>query len=63
LATCPVTRFNHNEVTMHATSIVNGVDLGRLSETIDTVTADPALAQGQFRARSMSARLASVLRL
>jgi hypothetical protein len=31
LATCPVTPFNHKELTMHATSIVNGVDLGRLS--------------------------------
>jgi len=39
LATCPVTRSNHKELTMHATSIVNSVDLGRLSETIDTVWA------------------------
>ena len=32
---------------MHVTSIVNGVDLDRLSGTIDAVTADPALARGQ----------------
>ena len=31
MVTCPVTRFNHKELTMHATSIVNGVNLGRLS--------------------------------
>jgi hypothetical protein len=37
---------------MHATSIVNGVDLDRLSETIDAVTADPALARFRFRARN-----------
>ena len=35
---------------MHVTSIVNGVDLDRLSATIDHVTADPALARFQFRA-------------
>jgi hypothetical protein len=35
---------------MHVTSIVNGVDLDRLSGTIDAVTADPALARFQFRA-------------
>jgi uncharacterized OsmC-like protein len=35
---------------MPVTSIVNGVDLGRLSATIDAVTADPALARFQFRA-------------
>jgi uncharacterized OsmC-like protein len=35
---------------MHVTTIVNGVDLDRLSGTIDAVTADPALAQFQFRA-------------
>ena len=34
---------------MQATSIVNGVDLDRLSGTIDAVTADPALARFQFR--------------
>jgi hypothetical protein len=37
---------------MHVTSIVNGVDLDRLSGTIDAVTADPALARFQFRARN-----------
>ena len=37
---------------MHVTSIVNGVDLGRLSGTIDAVTADPALARFQFRVRN-----------
>ena len=35
---------------MHVTSVVNGVDLDRLSATIDHVTADPALARFQFRA-------------
>ena len=34
---------------MHTTSVVNGVDLDRLSETIDAVTATPALARFQFR--------------
>ena len=37
---------------MHVTSTVNGVDLERLSATIDAVTADPALARFQFRARN-----------
>jgi len=37
---------------MHVTSIVNGVDLDRLSGTIDAVSADPALARFQFRARN-----------
>ena len=35
---------------MHVTSIVNGVDLDRLSGTIEAVSADPALARFQFRA-------------
>jgi uncharacterized OsmC-like protein len=35
---------------MPVTSIVNGVDLDRLSGTINAVTADPALAKFQFRA-------------
>lgn len=35
---------------MHVTTIVNGVDLDRLSGTIDAVTAEPALARFQFRA-------------
>jgi uncharacterized OsmC-like protein len=35
---------------MHVTSIVNGVDLDRLSGTINAVSADPALARFQFRA-------------
>src|SRR5215475_7027267 len=35
---------------MHVTSSVNGVDLERLSATIDHVTAEPALARFQFRA-------------
>ena len=35
---------------MDVTSIVNGVDLDRLSGTIDAVTADPTLARFQFRA-------------
>ena len=34
---------------MHTTSVVNGVDLDRLSETINSVTASPALARFQFR--------------
>jgi uncharacterized OsmC-like protein len=37
---------------MHVTSTLNGVDLGRLSGTIDHVAADPALARFQFRARN-----------
>jgi uncharacterized OsmC-like protein len=37
---------------MHVTSIVNGVDLDRLSGTIGAVSADPALARFQFRARN-----------
>jgi uncharacterized OsmC-like protein len=37
---------------MHVTSVVNGVDLDRLSATIDHVNADPALARFQFRARN-----------
>ena len=37
---------------MHTTSVVNGVDLDRLSETIDAVTATPALARFQFRGRN-----------
>ena len=35
---------------MPVTSIVNGVDLDRLSATIDHVSAEPALARFQFRA-------------
>ena len=37
---------------MHAISSVNGVDVGRLAETIAAVTASPALARFQFRARN-----------
>lgn len=37
---------------MHAANTVNGVDLDRLSGTIDAVTTDPALARFQFRART-----------
>ena len=37
---------------MHVTSTVNGVDLDRLSGTIEHVSADPALARFQFRARN-----------
>ena len=37
---------------MHVTTTVNGVDLDRLSGTIDAVSADPALARFQFRARN-----------
>jgi uncharacterized OsmC-like protein len=37
---------------MHVTTIVNGVDLDRLSGTIGAVTADPALARFQFRGRN-----------
>jgi len=37
---------------MHVANIVNGVDLDRLSGTIDHVSADPALARFQFRARN-----------
>src|SRR6516164_6807906 len=45
-----ITHFNRKELTMDVTSIVNGVDLDRLSGTIDAVTADPTLARFQFRA-------------
>ncbi|MFZ0834709.1 MAG: OsmC family protein [Mycobacterium sp.] len=44
--------FNRKELTVNATSIVNGVDLDRLAGTIDAVTANPALARFQFRARN-----------
>src|SRR5215831_2774000 len=37
---------------MHAITVVNGVDLDRLSGTIDAITAEPALARFQFRARN-----------
>ena len=37
---------------MNATGIVNGVDVDRLCATIDAVTATPALARFQFRARN-----------
>src|SRR5512138_3060620 len=37
---------------MHVTTIVNGVDLDRLSGTIEAVSADSALARFQFRARN-----------
>jgi len=37
---------------MHVTSTVNGVDVDRLSGTIDAVAANPALARFQFRARN-----------
>jgi uncharacterized OsmC-like protein len=37
---------------MNVTTVVNGVDVGRLSGTIDAVTANPALARFQFRARN-----------
>ena len=37
---------------MHVTTIVNGVDLDRLSGTINAVSADAALARFQFRARN-----------
>ena len=37
---------------MHVTTIVNGVDLDQLSGTINAVSADPALARFQFRARN-----------
>jgi uncharacterized OsmC-like protein len=47
-----MTHFNRKELTMSVTSTINGVDLGRLSGTIDHVTADPALARFQFRARN-----------
>jgi hypothetical protein len=44
--------INHKELTMHVTSTVNGVDVDRLSGTIEHVTANPALARFQFRARN-----------
>jgi uncharacterized OsmC-like protein len=37
---------------MQITNIVNGVDLDRLSGTIEHVSAEPALARFQFRARN-----------
>jgi len=47
-----MTHVNRKELTVHVTSIVNGVDLDRLSGTIEHITADPALARFQFRARN-----------
>jgi uncharacterized OsmC-like protein len=43
---------NRKELTMHATSTVNGVDVDRLIGTIDAVTTNPTLARFQFRARN-----------
>lgn len=37
---------------MQATSTVNGVDLDRLSATIESISAKPELARFQFRARN-----------
>ncbi len=37
---------------MQVTHVVNGVDLDRLTATIDHINADPALARFQFRARN-----------
>ncbi|RDH79710.1 OsmC family peroxiredoxin [Mycolicibacterium moriokaense] len=37
---------------MHTTTIVNGVDVERLAGTVEAVSADPALARFQFRARN-----------
>jgi len=37
---------------MQTTNIVNGVDVDRLAATIDHITADPSLANFQFRARN-----------
>jgi len=37
---------------MQVTNMVNGVDLDRLVGTIEHISADPALAQFQFRARN-----------
>ena len=37
---------------MQVTNIVNGVDVDRLSGTIDHISADPTLARFQFRARN-----------
>lgn len=36
---------------MYATATVNGLDVDQLSGTMDAVTANPALARFQFRAR------------
>jgi len=37
---------------MHVTTTVNGVDVERLSGTINHISADPALARFEFRARN-----------
>jgi uncharacterized OsmC-like protein len=37
---------------MYVTNVVNGVDLGRLTGTIDAISLEPGLAQFQFRARN-----------
>jgi uncharacterized OsmC-like protein len=37
---------------MHVTNIVNGVDVDRLFGTIEHISAEPALARFQFRARN-----------
>jgi uncharacterized OsmC-like protein len=43
---------NQKELTMQVTNIVNGVDRDRLFGTIEHITAEPALARFQFRARN-----------
>ena len=50
MLTGQTTHFNRKELTTQVTNLVNGVDLDRLSGTIDAVTADPALARFEFRA-------------
>jgi uncharacterized OsmC-like protein len=51
--TMPLNQTSLNkETTMQVTNILNGVDLDRLSATIDAVNADTALARFQFRARN-----------
>jgi hypothetical protein len=37
---------------MHVSTIVNGVAVDRLGETIDHISADPSLARFRFRARN-----------
>lgn len=46
----PTSASHHKEITVHITSTVNGVDIDRLTGTIDAITADSALARFQFRA-------------
>src|SRR4051812_40102469 len=48
----PATPSSWRSFTMHVTSTLNGVDLERLTATIEAVSTDPTLARFQFRAQN-----------